>query len=404
MKTKKLLQLNATANWGSTGKIAEGIGLAALDRGWESYIAYGRYANPSKSELIKVGNKLDVYSHYAKSRFLNAEGLGSKSATKNLIKKIKELKPDIIQLHNIHDHWLNYPLLFKYLQTIDTQIVWTFHDCWAFTGGCSHFETINCWKWKKECVNCIFKSKYLKDNSSFNYNKKKSLFAGLGQRLHIITVSNWLSEFIKDSFLKEQNINIIHNGIDIETFKPSKSKRKTNSERRIIGVSNVWPEYKGLKDFIKLREILSPDLKITLVGLNKKQISGLPEGIEGIERTQNIYQLIEIYNSATAFINPTYNDSFPTVNLEALACGTPVITYRTGGSPEAIDENTGLIVEKGDVKGLAESINIILKNPNLYSLENCRSRAIEKFNRTTQFNKYIDVYENLLDKGNIKTD
>lgn len=387
----KLLQLNVTANWGSTGKIAEGIGKAAIARGWDSTIAYGRYMNPSQSNLIKVGNQLDVYAHYAKSRLFDGEGLGSKSATRKLISHIKELNPDIIHLHNIHDHWLNYPILFEYLASITTPIVWTFHDCWPFTGGCTHFENVGCLKWKdKTCNACPLGHRAANKNivNRFEY------FSKVGKRIQIITVSEWLYRYVRESPFSDvgASIRTINNGIEINNvFQPGNEKVKM-----VLGVSNVWSELKGLNDFYKLRTNLPSDINITLVGLTKKQIATLPKGISGIRRTSNGEQLAELYRKSSVFLNPTYNDSFPTVNLEALACGTPVVTYRTGGSPEAVDDKTGIVVEKGDVKGMTEAVMHILKYPELYTSENCRKRAEENFNQDIQFNKYIDLYENLL--------
>lgn len=392
MKKNKLLQLNVTANWGSTGKIAEGIGLAAMARGWESTIAYGRYMNPSQSKLIKVGTQADVYAHYAKARFLDGEGLGSKRATKKLIGQIKQITPDIIHLHNIHDHWLNYPILFEFLATIDTPIVWTFHDCWAFTGGCPHFENVNCFKWKnKSCdKRCPLKHKMAEVNIIARYNA----FSKIGRRLHIVTVSNWLAKYVSQSIFAETgaSVDVINNGIDTKSvFTPGGKK-----EKFILGVSNVWPKYKGLDDFIKLREKLPKDIGITIVGLNPKQIKSLPEGINGISRTSNVEDLANIYRRASVFVNPSYNDSFPTVNLEALACGTPVITYRTGGSPEAVDEKTGIVVEKGDVASLADCIQRILNNPEEFNSNNCRKRVETHFNKDKQFGDYISLYNKIL--------
>lgn len=391
----KLLQLNVTANWGSTGKIAEGIGIAAMNRGWESYIAYGRMMNLCKSHLIKVGNQTDVYQHYAKDRLFDGEGLGSIKPTKRLIEQIKDLAPDIIHLHNIHDHWLNYPLLFEYIASIDTPIVWTFHDCWAFTGGCMYFDIPSCDKWLTECSKCP-QRKYKIDKSTVQFKRRQEIIAPLRDRITIVPVSGWLEVFVKESMLKECRIELIHNGIDLEIFKVSTQK---SEKPLIVGVAIVWDTRKGLKDFIELRKLLPEDkVDITLVGLTDKQIKALPKGINGLSKTQNVEELVRIYNQASVLVNPTYADNFPTVNLEALACGTPVITYRTGGSPEAIDEKTGIVAEKGDVQSLADGIMEILWHPERFSRENCRQRAETYFNKNIQFTKYIDLYEEILNQ------
>ena len=392
---RKLLQLNVTANWGSTGKIAEGIGKTALSHGWQSYIAYGRYMNPSESNLVKVGNKFDVYAHYAKNRFFDGEGFGSRNATLNLIKTVQEIQPDIIHLHNIHDHWLNFPILFKYLKSISTPIVWTFHDCWAFTGGCTYFDESHCEKWKDSCKKCPQKHSLITKTDK-HFNLRKNLISTLEKRLSIVSVSSWLKSFCEQSILKDSNINLIHNGIDTNRFNISTSKR---TKPTIIGVALPWSSRKGLDDIIKLRQILPKEnIDIILVGLSSEQIKRLPDGIIGISRTHNIEELRDLYSSSHVFINPTLSDNFPTVNLEALACGTPVVTYRTGGSPEAIDDNTGLVVDKGDVNGLADAITNVISDSNRFSIDNCRKRAVMNFNADTQFNKYIELYDQLLSK------
>ena len=388
----KLLQINVTANWGSTGKIAEQIGRTVIKHGWKSYIAYGRWSNLSLSNLIKVGGKWDMYMHYGEQRIRDNEGLCSRSATKKLIRQIEEIMPDVVQLHNIHDHFLNYRLLFEYLNQTDIKVVWTFHDCWAFTGHCYHFIQQGCRKWQTECGDCP-QSNNLFDRSRKNFNLKRSLFAE-NKTLTIIPCSEWMGIFVRQSFLKSKRIQVIHNGIDLNIFKVIPELKKTNGKFHILAVSNVWLADKGYYDIFKLRKMLPEEYEITMVGLKKEQLNELPIGIRGIPRTQNVQQLVGLYNEADVFINPTYADTFPTVNLEALACGTPVITYRTGGSPEAVDEKTGVVVEQGDVNALANAIKGMKAIP--LSSEDCRKRAEERFDKDKCFEEYVELYEHLL--------
>lgn len=388
----KLLQINVTANWGSTGKIAETIGNAAISRGWDSYLAYGRWANPSTSKLIKVGLRLDTYIHFAFDRLLDKEGRSSVRATKELVKQIADIKPDVVQLHNIHDHYLNYQILFEYLNQTDIKVVWTFHDCWAFTGHCYHFVQVDCMKWKTKCENCVQRHKFV-DRSTENFLLKKSLFSAC-KNLSVVACSEWMGNFVKESFLKDKPLHVIHNGIDLNIFKPLPEARIRDGKFRLIAVSNVWTRSKGLYDLFKLRDLLSDDYEIRIVGLSPDQISKLSDGIRGIQRTQDIQELVRLYNEADVLVNPTYADTFPTVNLEALACGTPVITYRTGGSPEAVDARTGVVVDRGDVVSLAEAIKELYANPLLR--EDCRARAETYFNEETCFSKYIELYNSLI--------
>ena len=393
--SKTLLQINVSANWGSTGKIAESIGLASIRHGWESYIAYGRYCNPSQSHLIKIGTKSDPYLHYVHQRIFDDEGLCSKNATRQLIKTIKDLGPDIVQLHNIHDHYLNYRLLFEYLNRTDIKVVWTFHDCWAFTGHCFHFVTKKCKRWKTQCYGCPLQHEYPKtllDNSDENFSLKKNLFTK-NKNLTIVACSEWMAQFVRESFLQDKPLYVIHNGVDLDIFK-AKPNEKVQKIFKVLAVSNVWNKDKGIDDVLTLRNLLPEDYTMTIVGLNEKQLKKLSFGIKGIQRTQNVQELVKLYSEAAVLINPTYADTFPTVNLEALACGTPVITYRTGGSPEVIDKKTGVVVEQGDVNGLVEAIYRMKENP--LSSADCRKRAKECFDKDKCFEKYIELYENLL--------
>ncbi len=390
----KLFQINECLNL-STGKIAQAIDEMALLRGWESYIAYsGREkAVPSKSHTICIGNYADACMHYARQRLFDNEGLLSKRYTRELIAKIDKVQPDIIQLHNIHDHWLNYPLLFEYFATLYTPIVWVQHDCWAFTGGCMYFDMLNCSRWKNGCKGCPDKRTLLKNQSVRNFNLKRDYLAKI-KNLTFVPVSDWLADILRESVQKDRPIITIHNGTDLNTFKPINSLKPSNGKFRILGVAAVWDARKGLDDFVELKSMLSDDFVITLVGLTKKQIKNLPAGIAGIGRTSNVQELAKLYGESDVFVNPTYSDNFPTTNIEALACGTPVITYKTGGSPEAIDNKTGIVIKQGDVVSLANAIMWMKGNP--FSSADCRKRAEDHFDKDKCFEKYIELYDEIL--------
>ena len=399
----RVFQINSTANWGSTGKIAEQIGLVAIANGWDSYIAYGRSRATSQSKLIKIGNRLDILYHVLITRLFDKHGLGSRFATQRLVKKIKEIQPDIIHLHNIHGYYLNYEILFEYLAQSGIPVVWTLHDCWSFTGHCAHFVSVNCMKWKKQCFQCPLTQRYPKalvDNSIQNFKLKKHLIDKLQGQLTIVPVSKWLQDYVEDSFLQKHNIKTIHNGADISIFTPLEGTSVNKSIKNIIGVASVWTKAKGLDDFISLREMLPADVEIKLVGLNKDQIASLPIGIIGIERTNSIAELRNLYAEADVFVNPTYADTFPTVNLEALACGTPVITYRTGGSPEAVTPETGIVVDQGNLDALKDAIITVLSNGKEHYSKACRQRVEEHFDKNKCFQKYIDLYNEILENKN----
>lgn len=387
-----LLQINICSAMLSTGKIAEDISKVAIRYGWDTYTAWGRFAKPSVSEQFQVGGWINTYLHYAAHKLFDREGLVSKHATKQLINRIDEIKPDIIHLHNIHDHYMNYPLLFEYIAKASVPVVWTQHDCWAFTGGCMYYDMFNCDKWKTVCKNCPEHRAFFGDTTEKQFALKRDLLSKI-KSLTYVPVSDWLADSLRDSHQKDRSIITIHNGVDISLFKPSCEKKK-DGIFRIIGVAGVWAKRKGLDDFVRLRSIFPPEYEITLVGLSEKQIKMMPDGIKGISRTTNVQELANIYSESDVYVNPTYSDNFPTTNIEALACGTPVITYKTGGSPEAIDEKTGVVIEQGNVEALAEAIKRMKENP--LSSADCRNRAEENFDKDKCFEKYIKLYEELL--------
>ncbi len=398
----KILQINSVANWGSTGHIAEQIGIAVINKGWESCISYGRYCNDSQSQLIKIGKCIDFISHILKSALLDAHGLGSHIATKRLITQIKNISPDIIHLHNIHGYYINYKLLFEYFASINIPIVWTLHDCWSMTGHCAHFDAIGCNLWKKGCYDCPLKNDYPKsillDRSKRNYTLKKSLFTSV-KNMTIIPVSNWLGNIVKESYLKEYPCRVINNGIDLLLFAPQQTCMRAHlgidsKKMVLLGVATSWKNEKGLQELIRLSA--NPEYQVVMVGVSNKIRKYLPPEIISIERTNNQKELAEYYSMADVLVNATYNDSFPTVNIEALACGTPVVTYRTGGSPEALTSDTGIVVDKGDYNALVEAIEEIKTKGKSYYTMACRQRAVTFYNKNDAFERYIQLYNDLL--------
>jgi len=399
----KLLLLNVTANTGSTGRIAEEIGLLAEQSGFEVRFAYGRKAVNSQLRLIKIGNKWDIRWHGVKSRLWDAHGFGSRHATKALIEELKVWKPDIVNIHNLHGYYVNVEILFEYLKRVQIPVVWTFHDCWPFTGHCSFFERVSCEKYKTQCNQCplskYYPESWFLDNSRDNFRKKAKLFNGL-DKLQIVTPSRWLANLVNQSFLKNYPVNIIHNGIDLNVFKPTENKtilKKYNLEplSYILGVASIWDRRKGLDDFLSLGTLISDNQKIVLVGLSGKQLKSLPENIIGIARTENLDELVQLYSNALVFVNPTYVDNFPTTNLEALACSTPVVTYRTGGSPEAVNSNTGFILEKGDIRSIVQKITEIKTIDINTQKKYCRNRAELMFNKNDRFFDYIKLFKRI---------
>lgn len=388
----KVLQINTTYGLGSTGRIVSGIDNLLQSKGIESYVGYG-YGSLVDDHHYKIISQLDSYSHNALSRLFDGQGLLSIMKTKRFIKWVEQISPDVIHLHNLHGNFFNYEVLFDYLIKSNCKVVWTLHDCWTFTGHCAYFDMAGCEKWKSQCDHCPQTKCYppsFVDCSRRNFSLKKRLFTALGDRLVLIPVSHWLEGLLKESYFCNTRVQTIHNGINLTNFAPCQTG---NSNRYVLGVAAVWDERKGMKDFIKLRKLLDKSVDIILVGLTKKQIQSLPIGITGISRTNSVAELAQLYSDALVTVNPTYEDNYPTVNLESIACGTPVITYRTGGSPESVNKECGMVVEQGDVNALTESINHLINNTIYFNRKLLRNFALENFDERECFGAYVELYK-----------
>ncbi len=389
----RVVQINTTCGIGSTGKICVGISQLMSEGGIENYVICT--STNSSTQGIAVSDRRYVKLQALKSRILGNYGFNSTAATKRMIRELDRINPDIVHLHNIHGHDCDLELLFTYFKDRGTKLVWTFHDCWAFTGYCPHFVMAKCDKWRTGCGGCVQKKEFswFFDRSAELYERKKRLFTGLD--LTIVTPSRWLADLVKKSFLSDAQVVVINNGIDLDVFKPSvgdfRSKYGLEDKRMILGVSFGWGARKGLDVFIDLASRLPDDYRIVLVGTDDSTDKLLPGNVISIHRTQNQQELAEIYSAADLFVNPTREENYPTVNMESLACGTPVLTFRTGGSPEIIDETCGAAVDCDDVDSLEREVRRICEDKP-YSQEACVAKA-QSFDKNERFKEYLKLYE-----------
>lgn len=393
--------INVCANWGSTGRIAEQIGVLAQKNGWDVYMAFGGSHNPSQLKTIKIGNKALRFLHYILYRFFDREGMGSIIATWLFSRKIKKIKPDVVHLHNIHGHYLNYTILFKALKEMRVPVVWTLHDNWPITGHCYLYRKNDCNKWKTECDNCIKNGRYAFDNSKANFIRKKEAFTSL-DCITLITVSRWLAGVVKESFLKKYPLKTIYNGIDLNVFRPHntdeiRKRFQLFGQTIILGVASTWTEGKGYSDYISLSRLLPDDYKIVMIGLTKKQITKLPNNILGIERTQNVAELVEWYSIADVVLSLSYGESMGLTPIEGMACGTPAVVYDNTAQPELVTSETGIIVETGNVGAVRDAIIKLCSMPKSDYIEKCTKRA-SVFEKEKQFHEYISEYEYILSK------
>lgn len=394
----KILMINVVCGIRSTGRICTDIADVLQLKGDECKVVYGRYEAPERYAdiSIRAGSELSVKIDALQTRLFDNAGFNSKAATRKLIAEIGEYAPDIIHLHNLHGYYVNIDILFKYLKKIDKPVIWTLHDCWAFTGHCSHFSLIGCEKWKSGCFDCPQKKKYPSsffiDNSKKNYEKKKALFTSLSN-LTLVTPSEWLAGLVRQSFLGKYEVLAIPNGVDLDAFKPTESdfrkKYGLEDKKIVLGVASSWGKSKGLYDFAKLSEILPNEYQIVLVGISKEEAHAyeLPEKILCVDRTNSIEELSGIYTSANVFVNPSRQETMGLTTVEAMACGTPVITSSYTAVPEVVTTDGGVVLDDVSPIKIFEAIEKVLS----CDYPNTRQNA-SKYEKKQQYLKYIELY------------
>lgn len=403
----KIVQINATNKIGSTGKIMNDLDKVICNSGYQGYKVCAYTNDYEESNLFCTNSgdyQIPLKKNIAISRITGLTGHRYKRSTKQIVQWIKSINPDIIHLHNIHGDWLELEVLFDYIKKANVPVVWTLHDCWAFTGRCSYFEMCGCEKWKTGCYKCtnkkVYPITYFFDFSKKLWKEKRELFSGLD--CHIVVPSEWLGNYVKQSFLNCYPVTVIHNGIDTSVYEYTERRSKYLKDCKkkvVLGVASSWSKRKGFDDFIKLSEMLDSDkYQIVMVGLNDEQMSQIPKDIIGIKRTDSQRELVELYSSSDVFVNPTYQDNYPTTNLESVSCGTLAITYNTGGSPESI-VSSQYVVKQGDVDELCRVIQSVCKNKP-YTNEFLQNYGKDHFDKDTTFQQYITLYEEILRGSN----
>lgn len=396
----KVLFINTVCGRGSTGRIIRDIDCLLRENGDESLTLYGRYEAPADMNAMRVETDLGNKIHVLHTRLFDRQGFASKKATKKMISAIEDYKPDVIHLHNLHGYYLNLPMLFKYLVKKDIPVVWTFHDCWPYTGHCMYSDFIGCEKWKTECYSCPKKDTYPKswliDSSRKNYKDKKKLFTSL-KNLKIVTVSDWLKGEAEKSFMGKYPVKRIYNGIDRTVFKPTPSnireKYGIGDKFLMLGVADKWSERTGDDYFYRLAEELKSDEAIIMIGFKKEELQGVPKNIIALERTDSVEELAQLYTTADVVLNPSYEQTFGLVTAEAMCCGTPVIVLDATASPELVDDSCGLVAPKGDYEAFKQAIRKLRENP--LKAEDCVKRT-DLFDKNSNYKDYIELYHQLV--------
>lgn len=362
----KYVFINSVYGQKSTGKIIQKQCHELQAQGHTCLIAYGRQSVDDNQVLqLKIGSYFDQLVHMLRSRLFDQHGFGSKRATRNFLKKLSAYQPDVVWLHNLHGYYLQVELLFAWLkQHPQIKVYWTLHDCWAFTGHCAYFTMARCQKWQSCCQNCPQLASYPvtlgKGQVRENFLRKQHSFTGVAN-LTLITPSQWLADLTRKSFLAEYPVEVIRNEIDYDLFRPTANQIKAEYQLLdkflVLGVAVGFEMTKGLIDMLKIRERLDARYVMVLVGLKKEQIRQLPAGIIGLEKVSSQKRLAQLYTAADVFVNPTHQDNYPTVNLEAQACGTPVVTYDVGGSPESVPKEN--VIAEYDIAAMTQRIREI---------------------------------------------
>ncbi|MEK5398935.1 glycosyltransferase [Paenibacillus sp. FSL K6-2859] len=396
----KILHINS-GNFGSTGSIMMNISEAAQENGHTSYISYANSRTNNKKQIdngILIGSIVERNAHLKLAYYTGFNGSFSILSTKRFLKKIDEIKPDIIHLHNLHNCYINLKLLFEYIKKRDVHVVWTLHDCWSFTGQCPHFTMVKCEKWKTQCYECPQYKEYpasRNDMTSYMYSLKKVWFNGV-KNLTIVTPSQWLANEVKKSFLKCYPVKVINNGIDLNVFKPITSnfrdENNLSNMRIILGVANPWSKGKGLDIFIELAEKLDEKYKIVLVGLSSEQLTNLPNNILGLPKIDDVKELVGIYSSADYFMNPSIEETMGLVTVESIACGTPAIVSNFTAVPEMINSGSGVVIKNYRVEDFYNAIKSDIK----FKQENLLKWA-RKFEKNQKYSEYILLYESIFE-------
>lgn len=397
----KVLFVNLVYGTGSTGKIIADIMEMLKKAGHDAKAMYGVGEESECPDAIKFSTQLEYYFHNAVSRLTDHAGLYSQMATRKLIREIQTFQPDLIHLHTLHGFYVNYEMLFRFLKKASIPVIWTLHDCWAFTGHCTHYSQTGCDQWQSLCTKCQllyrYPQCYFKGDVKRNYVRKQRAFNGVNN-LTLTAPSRWLAEQISLSFLKDYPLEVIPNAIDLSIFHAQDSTLRLqyglDGKKVVLGVANAWSARKGLHDMITLASRFGPEFQVVLLGLTENQIEELPDGILGIKRTTDQVELAQWYSEADVFVNPTYEETFGLTTVEAQACGAPVVVYCTDGCPETVALENGVLVRKGDLEGLEAAVRTIIENG-----KRADAQKMCYFDKDCVYRKYINLYERTIQKS-----
>lgn len=397
----KVLFVNLVYAVGSTGKIITDMMEVLKRSGHDARVLYGVGEKSDDPDAVRVSGKPGYYFHNAVSRFTDHAGLYSWAATRKLIREIRAFSPDVIHLHTLHGFYVNYEMLFRFLKQAGVPVIWTLHDCWAFTGHCTHFSQANCTQWQTLCRDCRLLCRYPhcygRGDVTRNYLRKKAAFTGV-KNLTLTTPSQWLADQAAHSFLRDYPCVVVPNGIDRAVFHPRPSGLRAayhlQDKKIILGVANAWNARKGLPDMLALAERLGAAYQVVLIGLTERQLPHIPPNVLGLLRTADRTELAQWYTAADVFVNPTYEETFGLTTVEAQACGTPAVVYATDGCPETVLTEDSVLVAQGDREALVRAVREVAQRGVCVD-----DHAADRLDKNRAYEKYVRLYERVCSDG-----
>lgn len=396
----KIVLINTVYGIMSTGRTYRELHDYYVDCGHQCKVFYGE-KKTNLPDAVFMGGLVSHKIHALCSRVTGKTGCYSINATRRLIRFLEKYQPDIVHLGNLHGNFINIPMLLRFLSDMDYATVVTLHDCFFYTGGCTHYTLNKCYKWKEACGKC----EYFRKQGSWFFDRTKELFNLKEQcfqeipRLGVVGVSEWITNEAKCSpvFSNAKRIQKIFNWIDISKFRPVESRIKEELEITdkylILGVASGWSDAKGLSDFIQLAGHLGPEYHIVLVGRMPVNLI-FPDNMHSVPETESVDELVQYYAGSDVFVQLSKEETFGKVVAEALACGTPAVVYDSTASPELVTGGCGAVVSPQDgIEGIRLAISQVTALGKQCYQEQCRSRAELLFSKNNNCEKMLSLYE-----------
>ena len=402
----RVIRINAVYGLSSTGRTVRQLDEGLKAYGVDSTTVY--FGGVGTERDYKMSSSLGVKLHGLAARLTGRAGYYSRRATKKLLRYLESEKPDIVHLHNLHSNFICLPMLFGYLKEKGIPTAVTLHDCWWYTGKCTHYTTDGCYRWQEACGDC---PRLKKDIPSLCFDRTKEMLAdkkkwfGSLKKLAVIGVSDWITNEAGKTFLaKADVIERVYNWIDTDTFRPTESDIRERygleGKKLLLAAASRWSEAKGLSELAALARILPEDTRLVLIGSMPENAAdyAIPPFVTLIPATNSQRELALWYSAADVFISLSREESFGKVTAEALSCGTPVVAVNSTATPELVGEGCGEVVDSTDPDTVLAAVKRVLAYSGSCgsAADRCRSFACESFSMESGVAATAEVYRRLL--------